>query len=55
MKRTMMSKEEFERLVDLEVQKGLKKSWEEIYERGRSVGWQEGYAEAERDAAEMDI
>ncbi len=50
MKRAMLSIEEFEQRVELEVKKRFAAERDDTYEKGRSEGWQEGYDEGYRDA-----
>ena len=54
MKRALVSMEEFERLVELEVRKRVAVDYKNIFAEGWSAGWQEGYSEAEIDAEEND-
>ncbi len=46
MKRTMISKEEF----DILVKKAVAIERDDVYEKGRNAGWQEGYDEGYQDA-----
>lgn len=46
----MLSIEEFEQRVELEVKKRFAAERDDTYEKGRSEGWQEGYDEGYRDA-----